>query len=83
MKATLTQKGQITIPVKVRRHLNLKAGDVLEFDEKAPFLKASKAIPAEAWDAVRKQWTDPWPGQSAAAVLNELRGEADLPPEPS
>jgi AbrB family looped-hinge helix DNA binding protein len=40
MKATITSKGQITIPIKVRRRLNLKAGDVLDFDEEAPLLVA-------------------------------------------
>jgi len=42
MKSTLTSKGQITLPVELRRRLNLKTGDVLEFDEKAPYIKAVK-----------------------------------------
>jgi AbrB family looped-hinge helix DNA binding protein len=40
MKATITSKGQITIPHVVRRKLNLKPGDVLNFDENAGCLIA-------------------------------------------
>ena len=47
MQCTLTSKGQITIPVALRWKLRLKAGDVLNFDESAPFLKASKSIDVE------------------------------------
>ena len=31
MKSTITSKGQITIPIKIRRKLNLKPGQVLEW----------------------------------------------------
>lgn len=34
--ATLTSKGQITIPVKVRKALNVAAGQRVEFVELAP-----------------------------------------------
>ncbi len=34
--ATLTSKGQITIPAQVRRSLNVEAGDRVEFVEVAP-----------------------------------------------
>jgi AbrB family looped-hinge helix DNA binding protein len=40
MKATLTSKGQITIPTAIRKRLGLKAGQVLEFDESTPCLVA-------------------------------------------
>ena len=34
MKASITSKGQLTIPKSIRDRMGLKAGDVLEFDEK-------------------------------------------------
>ncbi len=52
MKATLTSKGQITIPVKIRRALGLKTGQVLDFDEEAPYLKAVPVFDEEAMRSV-------------------------------
>lgn len=79
MKATLTSKGQITIPIKVRKRLMLKPGDVLDFDEEAPFLKATKSIPSEAWESVAGDWKDPYPEMDVVETLDELRGPVELP----
>jgi AbrB family looped-hinge helix DNA binding protein len=77
MNATLTSKGQITIPLKIRERLALKPGDVLDFDETAPFLKAVRRIPPEAWEEVGKGWKDPWPGMTMDEVMDELRGSVE------
>ncbi|MEX1118125.1 MAG: AbrB/MazE/SpoVT family DNA-binding domain-containing protein [Terrimicrobiaceae bacterium] len=82
MKASLTSKGQITIPIHIRNRLHLKAGDVLEFDETAPFLKATKTIPPQAWEDFGKGWKDPWADLSMDEVMDELRGAAELPAKP-
>lgn len=81
MKATITSKGQITIPVGIRNKFQLKPGDVLEFDEGASFVKATKRITHEGWDRFGQQWNDPWPDDTPAEVLEELRGPVDLPPK--
>lgn len=48
MKATLTTKGQITIPKSIRERLGLEPGQVLEFDESTPYLMAIPVFDEEA-----------------------------------
>ncbi len=78
MKATLTSKGQITIPVKIRRKLGLEPGQVLDFDEEAPFLKAIPVFDEDAMRAVQGCAR----GRLGATVdewLHETRGTVSLP----
>lgn len=79
MQATLTSKGQITIPIHIRKRLHLETGDVLEFDETAPFLKATKSIPLEEWEAFGRETNDPWQGMDTLEIMDELRGPVELP----
>ncbi len=48
--ATLTSKGQITIPVAIRKALGVEAGDRVEFVEVAPgrfeFIAATRSVTA-------------------------------------
>ncbi len=69
MKATLTSKGQITIPASIRRKLRLEPGQVLDFDEDTPYLKAIPVFDEDEMNSVlgcargvlgrdSKQWLD-------------------------
>jgi AbrB family looped-hinge helix DNA binding protein len=76
MKATLTSKGQITIPPAIRRRLGLQAGHVLEFDERAPYILAVPVFDEEAMRAVigctrgrLRKTSDEW--------LEETRGRGE------
>jgi AbrB family looped-hinge helix DNA binding protein len=87
MKVTLTSKGQITIPQAIRKRLNLRPGDVLEFDESASVLVARRVIEPEEWrlhlEEVRGKWNVNLipKGQSIGHFLEGLRGPVELPPE--
>lgn len=83
MKATITSKGQITIPLRLREKFHLNAGDQLEFDENAPVLIARRAVDRQAWENTLAEWQKtsvealeghPWSGQPSAAIIDDLRG---------
>ncbi len=78
MKATLTSKGQITVPAKIRRRLGLRPGQVLEFDEHAPFLKAVPVFDEEAMRSLIG-CTEGALGKKTVEWLEETRGLVQLP----
>ncbi len=85
MQATLTSKGQITIPLAIRKRLGLKVGQVLDFDEEAPFVKAVVHFDEAAMRSVvgiaAKASSESSAEQSSAEWLDDTRGEVELPPE--
>jgi antitoxin PrlF len=52
MKATVSEKGQVTIPKPLRDRLGIRAGEVLEFEEQKGKLIATKTSPGDRVDAV-------------------------------
>jgi AbrB family looped-hinge helix DNA binding protein len=80
MKATITSKGQITIPLPLRRKFKLEAGTVLEFDEQADCLKATKAVDPERMRSIIGIAKEELAAKTTLQWLEELRGPVELPP---
>jgi AbrB family looped-hinge helix DNA binding protein len=79
MKATVSSKGQITIPLPIRRKLNLHKGTVLEFDERADHLRATKRVDPARMRSVVGIAREELRGKSVTQWMEALRGPADLP----
>jgi AbrB family looped-hinge helix DNA binding protein len=79
MKATVTSKGQITIPLPIRRKLKLEIGTVLEFDEQADYLKATKAVDPGRMRSAIGIAQEELAGKTTLQWLEELRGAVELP----
>jgi AbrB family looped-hinge helix DNA binding protein len=78
MKAILTSKGQITIPVAIRRKLGLEPGQILDFDEDVPYLKAVIAFDEGEMRSV-VGCAEVELGPSASDWLDDTRGPVSLP----
>jgi AbrB family looped-hinge helix DNA binding protein len=50
MKTTVSEKGQITIPKRLRDRLGLRPGTVLDFEEAGGRLVGRKLVPADHLD---------------------------------
>jgi len=79
MKATVTSKGQITIPLPIRRKLKLHTGTVLEFDEQADYLRARKVVDPERMRSIVGIAKDELSSKTTLQWLDELRGPVELP----
>jgi AbrB family looped-hinge helix DNA binding protein len=79
MKATMTSKGQITIPHALRRKLGLKPGTVLDFDDRADCLRATKSVDPARMHSVVGIGRSELAHKSVAEWLDELRGRVELP----
>jgi hypothetical protein len=77
MQAILTPAALDFIPAPIRQKLKLKAGTVLDFDETAPFLKATTAISLEDMMSCIGVAKGSYEGLSSADYLDVTRGKAD------
>ncbi|MGH2406736.1 MAG: AbrB/MazE/SpoVT family DNA-binding domain-containing protein [Candidatus Limnocylindrales bacterium] len=74
MKATVSEKGQVTIPKYLRDRLGIRPGQVLDFEEERGRLVARKAVARDRLDEVYGMLrglgrTDD--------LIRDLRGEPD------
>jgi AbrB family looped-hinge helix DNA binding protein len=76
VKATITSKGQITIPIGIRERLGLKTGQVLEFDPTSPFLKAVPVFDEDEMASV-VGCAKGRLGRTSQDWLNETRGPVE------
>ena len=61
METTITRKGQVTIPVKVREKLKAKAGDLVAFDVTADRVTIRRVAPFDReWHAALAGTLDEW-----------------------
>ena len=83
MTVTITAKGQITLPLRLREKFHLNVGDQIEFDESAPVLTARRVVNRGEWKKAVGEWQKstvknlkghPWQKKTSAAIVDDLRG---------
>lgn len=76
-RSTLRDKGQITLPLTIRKALHVSAGDEVEFqvvEGGAVLMRGLKLIPADqAWF-----WTDSWQSGEAEATRDIIEGRTEV-----
>jgi len=82
MKTTVSEKGQVTIPKRLRERLGIRPGDVLNFEEDRGKLVATKQAAEDPMDALYGSLRDSWMMRefgSVDAFIDAIRGPADIP----
>ncbi|MGH7411123.1 MAG: AbrB/MazE/SpoVT family DNA-binding domain-containing protein [Candidatus Methylomirabilis sp.] len=75
MKATVSEKGQVTIPKPLRERLGIRPGHVLDFRDEQGRLVATKVTPE---DPVESVYGILKLGRPTDDVITSLRGKADV-----
>ena len=73
MKATVAERGQVTIPKSLRERLGIKPGTVLEFSEKGGKLVAEKVVE----DPIERVRGILGHGLDTDTMIEEMRGPAE------
>ncbi len=58
MKSTISEKGQVTIPKRLRDRLGIRPGDELDFTEVDGRLMATKQVAEDPLERVYGAWSD-------------------------
>jgi AbrB family looped-hinge helix DNA binding protein len=75
MKAIVSEKGQVTIPKRLRDRLGIRPGQVLEFEEESGRLVARKRLGYDPIEALFG--TLDAGGKTTDELIEELRGKPD------
>ena len=76
MKSRVTERGQVTIPKKLRDRLGIRPGQTVEFHQdqgRIVLTKGSVKDPLDAWFGALPQ------PRSTDEMIEELRGRVELP----
>jgi AbrB family looped-hinge helix DNA binding protein len=76
MKAKVSEKGQVTIPKRLRDQLGIRVGDELDFEVEQGRLVAAKVTEQDPYDAV---WGTLKLDVSVDEAIDEMRGPAEPP----
>ncbi|MGH7588060.1 MAG: AbrB/MazE/SpoVT family DNA-binding domain-containing protein [Gemmatimonadota bacterium] len=76
MKTKVSERGQVTIPKKIRKRLGIRPGQVLEVDEERGRVVMSKVVQEDVFERLTgilklDKTTD--------ELIEEMRGPAELP----
>lgn len=72
MKSVVSEKGQVTIPKRLRDRLGIRSGEIIDFEEESGRLVGRK-VPSQ--DAIDLLYGILKTGQSSDELLAELRGD--------
>ncbi|MFV2064694.1 MAG: AbrB/MazE/SpoVT family DNA-binding domain-containing protein [Chloroflexota bacterium] len=80
MKATIGERGQVTIPKPLRDRMGMKTGQRVEIEEQDGHLVLRKVVDDERIARVYGTLRIP-EGWDTDSMIDAMRGPAELPPE--